>query len=158
RRRVGRGRARGARSAGRRSPGGGAGDTAGGFAEPRSGPRAHADRGPGPGGGPHRGGPPRDAGGGSPGGRGGDPAGGRRGVTPEEAEELFARTGAMLTGHFLLSSGRHSDRYVQKARVLEDPVAAMRLAREIASWFDGVEAVVAPAVGAIALGFAVASV
>ena len=79
-------------------------------------------------------------------------------MTPEEAEELFARTGAMLTGHFLLSSGRHSDRYVQKARVLEDPMVATRLAREIASWFDGVEAVVAPAVGAIALGFAVASV
>jgi orotate phosphoribosyltransferase len=79
-------------------------------------------------------------------------------VTPEEAEGLFERTGAMLAGHFLLSSGRHSDRYVQKARVLEDPVAAMLLAREIASWFERIEAVVAPAVGAIALGFAVASV
>ncbi len=77
-------------------------------------------------------------------------------MTPEEARELFERSGAMLTGHFLLSSGRHSDRYVQKARVLEDPAATMALAREIASWYESVDVVVAPAVGAIVLGFAVA--
>lgn len=73
-----------------------------------------------------------------------------------EAEELFERCGAMLEGHFKLSSGRHSDRYVQKARVLERPEVAMAFAREIASWYDGVSLVLAPAVGAIALGFAVA--
>ena len=62
----------------------------------------------------------------------------------------------MLSGHFLLSSGRHSDTYVQKARVLERPDVTMALAREIASWYERVEVVLAPAVGAIALGFAVA--
>jgi orotate phosphoribosyltransferase len=62
----------------------------------------------------------------------------------------------MLTGHFVLSSGRHSDRYVQKARLLEQPELAMRAAREIASWYRDVEVVVAPAVGAVSLGFAVA--
>ena len=62
----------------------------------------------------------------------------------------------MLSGHFLLSSGRHGDRYVQKARVLERPEVAMELAREMASWYEGVDVVLAPAVGAIALGFAVA--
>jgi orotate phosphoribosyltransferase len=62
----------------------------------------------------------------------------------------------MLTGHFQLSSGLHSDRYVQKARVLEDPAVTMELARELASWHPDVDVVVAPAVGAIALGFAVA--
>jgi len=77
-------------------------------------------------------------------------------MTPAEATVLFERAGAMLSGHFLLSSGRHSDRYVQKARVLEDPVSAMDLAREMASWYGRIEAVVAPAVGAIPLGFAVA--
>jgi orotate phosphoribosyltransferase len=45
---------------------------------------------------------------------------------------------------------------VQKARVLEDPTATMRLAAEIASWYPAIDAVVAPAVGAVALGFAVA--
>ena len=74
----------------------------------------------------------------------------------EEARRLFDRSGAMLSGHFLLSSGRHSDTYVQKARVLEDPTATMLLAAEIASWYGAIDVVVAPAVGAIALGFAVA--
>ena len=72
------------------------------------------------------------------------------------AQELFEHTGAMLRGHFLLSSGLHSDQYVQKARVLEDPAVAMELARTMASWYQDVETVVAPAVGAVALGFAVA--
>lgn len=77
-------------------------------------------------------------------------------MTPGEARELFERSGAMLRGHFRLSSGRHSDVYVQKARVLERPDAAMSLAREIASWYPRIDVVVAPAVGAVALGFAVA--
>jgi orotate phosphoribosyltransferase len=77
-------------------------------------------------------------------------------VKPVEARELFERSGAMLKGHFRLTSGRHSDVYVQKARVLERPESAMVLAREIASWYPRIDVVVAPAVGAIALGFAVA--
>lgn len=74
----------------------------------------------------------------------------------EQPRDLLERSGAMLTGHFLLSSGRHSDVYVQKARILERPADTMAVARTIASWYDGIEVVVAPAVGAIALGFAVA--
>jgi orotate phosphoribosyltransferase len=77
-------------------------------------------------------------------------------MTPEEARGILERSGAVLHGHFRLTSGRHSDRYVQKARLLEDPPVAVELAREMASWFGPVEVVVAPAVGAIALGFAVA--
>jgi orotate phosphoribosyltransferase len=77
-------------------------------------------------------------------------------VTPEEAQALLRKSGAMLSGHFLLSSGRHSDRYVEKARVLERPETVMAFGAEMASWYPGAQAVVAPAVGAIALGFAVA--
>jgi orotate phosphoribosyltransferase len=77
-------------------------------------------------------------------------------VNEQEAAGLFERSGAMLSGHFQLSSGRHSDRYVEKARVLEHPEAAMALAREVASWYPRIDLVVAPAVGAIAFGFAVA--
>src|SRR6266511_362398 len=76
-------------------------------------------------------------------------------VTPDEARELFEQTGAMLKGHFRLTSGLHSDVYVQKARVLEHPRVAMALAREIVSWYPRIDVVVAPAVGAIALGFGV---
>jgi orotate phosphoribosyltransferase len=75
---------------------------------------------------------------------------------PRDARDLFERAGAMLSGHFLLSSGLHSDTYVQKARVLERPEDTMALVREMASWYERIDVVLAPAVGAIALGFAVA--
>ncbi len=77
-------------------------------------------------------------------------------MTPEEARALFERYGALLEGHFALTSGRHSDRYVQKARILERPEITGLVAEEIASWYERIDAVVAPAVGAIVLGFAVA--
>ena len=77
-------------------------------------------------------------------------------MTPEEAREILEGTGAILSGHFLLTSGRHSDTYVEKARVFEHPDVVVRLGEEIASWYERVEAVVSPAVGAIPLGFAVA--
>ena len=77
-------------------------------------------------------------------------------MNQEEARALLEESGALLAGHFLLSSGRHSDRYVEKARVLERPDAVVRLAGEMASWHQRIETVVSPAVGAIALGFAVA--
>ncbi len=66
--------------------------------------------------------------------------------------------GAILTGHFRLTSGRHSDRYVQCARVLEDPALVTRLARAMVERLDGlgVDLVAAPAVGGIVIGFAVA--
>lgn len=77
-------------------------------------------------------------------------------MTEDEVLAILRRSGALRRGHFLLSSGRHSDAYVEKARVFEDPQVTVRLGREIASWHEGVEAVVSPAVGAIPLGFAVA--
>jgi orotate phosphoribosyltransferase len=65
---------------------------------------------------------------------------------------------AILTGHFRLTSGRHSDRYVQCARVLEDPVLVTRLAQAIVVRLGGrrIDLVAAPAVGGIVIGFAVA--
>jgi orotate phosphoribosyltransferase len=73
-----------------------------------------------------------------------------------DALALLQERGAVRSGHFLLSSGRHSDTYVEKARVFENPEATVVLAREIASWYDRVHAVLSPAVGALPLGFAVA--
>lgn len=79
-------------------------------------------------------------------------------LTPEEVRTEFERTGAILSGHFQLTSGRHSDTYVQCARVLEDSVLTTRLAAELAGMFepDQVDLVAAPAVGGIIIGFAVA--
>ncbi|MGH2678027.1 MAG: orotate phosphoribosyltransferase [Actinomycetota bacterium] len=73
-----------------------------------------------------------------------------------DALALLRRRGAVRSGHFLLSSGRHSDTYVEKARVFEDPAATVDLAQEIVSWYERIQAVVSPAVGALPLGFAVA--
>ena len=77
-------------------------------------------------------------------------------MTAEEALDLLRERGALRTGHFLLSSGKHSDTYVEKARVFESPPDTVRLADEIASWYRAVDVVVSPAVGALPLGFAVA--
>jgi orotate phosphoribosyltransferase len=71
--------------------------------------------------------------------------------------DLLAERGAILSGHFLLTSGKHSDIYVEKARMFEDPALVSRFAEEIAGWYERLETVVSPAVGAIPLGFAVAS-
>jgi orotate phosphoribosyltransferase len=77
-------------------------------------------------------------------------------MDPGEARALLERYGAILSGHFELTSGRHSDLYVQKARILEHPKPTMALAQEMRSWYDDIDVVVSPAVGAIVLGFAVA--
>ena len=79
-------------------------------------------------------------------------------LTPEEVRTEFERTGAILSGHFQLTSGRHSDTYVQCARVLEDSVLTTRLAAELAGMFESeqIDLVAAPAVGGIIIGFAVA--
>jgi orotate phosphoribosyltransferase len=77
-------------------------------------------------------------------------------VTEDDVLRLLLERGAVRKGHFLLSSGKHSDTYVEKARVFEHPALTVRLAQEVARWYDRVEVVVSPAVGAVPFGFAVA--
>jgi orotate phosphoribosyltransferase len=76
----------------------------------------------------------------------------------EEVLEIFRRTGALLEGHFVLTSGLHSPRYLQCALVLQHPQEAEALARELASRFadERVETVAAPAIGGIVIGYEVA--
>jgi orotate phosphoribosyltransferase len=75
-----------------------------------------------------------------------------------EILDLFRRHSALLEGHFVLSSGLHSDRYIQCALVLEDPRAAERLGAELACKISQpeVSAVVAPALGGILVAHEVA--
>src|SRR5258708_12013860 len=65
--------------------------------------------------------------------------------------EIFQRTGALLEGHFQLSSGLHSPRYLQCALVLQYPGHAEWIGGALASHFSGerIDAVVAPAIGGI---------
>jgi orotate phosphoribosyltransferase len=72
-----------------------------------------------------------------------------------EVMEVLESRGAVLRGHFRLSSGRHSDLFVQKFRVLEHPKLAQRFGESLAALFpEGFDVVAAPAVGAVVLGFA----
>src|SRR5665648_1015315 len=79
-------------------------------------------------------------------------------MTEAEVLEAFRNAGAVLTGHFQLTSGRHSDTYVQCARVLEDPALTTRLARALVERIGErqIDLVAAPAVGGLVIGFAVA--
>ncbi len=72
-------------------------------------------------------------------------------MTSEEVLEIYKKTGALLTGHFLLSSGLHSDKYLQSALVLQQPDAATRLCAELAKHFKDmkIEVVIAPALGGV---------
>lgn len=79
-------------------------------------------------------------------------------ITEEGVLEALKDAGAILHGHFQLTSGRHSDTYVQCARVLEDPALTTRLAEAMAAKVadERIDVVAAPAVGGIIIGFAVA--
>lgn len=73
----------------------------------------------------------------------------------EAVRALFLQTGAFQKGHFLLSSGRHSDEYWEKFWVLQYPREVEKLCAEIARRFadDRVEAVLGPTTGGILLAF-----
>ncbi|MCL2526763.1 MAG: orotate phosphoribosyltransferase [Coriobacteriia bacterium] len=76
-----------------------------------------------------------------------------------EIFDALKQSGAIRTGHFQLTSGLHSDTYVQCARVLEFPDVTTQLAREMATRLPvtlNPDLVIAPAVGGIIIGFAVA--
>ena len=79
-------------------------------------------------------------------------------MTEKEVLALYEKTGGLLKGHFLLSSGLHSDTYLQSALVLQHPDHAERLCLELANPFsgNGVQVVVAPAIGGILVAHEVA--
>jgi orotate phosphoribosyltransferase len=79
-------------------------------------------------------------------------------ATSFDLTRALSERGALLTGHFRLSSGRHSDRFIQKFRILEDPALVEPVARAIADAFREVRPtiVVSAAVGGIVLGYEVA--
>jgi orotate phosphoribosyltransferase len=79
-------------------------------------------------------------------------------ITATALSAALAERGALLEGHFRLSSGRHSDRFVQKFRILEDPSLVEPVARALAVAFEERRPtiVVTAAVGGIVLGYEVA--
>ena len=78
-------------------------------------------------------------------------------MTQDEVLAEFRASGALLEGHFRLSSGRHSAHYLQCARVLMNPDRAARLAIALAQQIPrdlraSIDAVVSPAMGGIIIG------
>lgn len=80
-------------------------------------------------------------------------------MSGEDVIERFKRTGALLEGHFLLSSGLHSTTYLQCALVLQHPAEALAFGLAIAKHFqgEGIETVASPAIGGLIIGHEVAS-
>lgn len=79
-------------------------------------------------------------------------------LSEQEIVKIFKDTKVMLEGHFLLTSGRHSDRYMQCARLFEYPQYSEKLSRQVADMFADTEIdlVVGPAIGGIIMAYEVA--
>jgi orotate phosphoribosyltransferase len=75
-----------------------------------------------------------------------------------EVLETFKQTGALLEGHFLLSSGLHSAIYLQCAIALQSPAVTSEFGRAIADQFrdHAIETVASPAIGGLIIGYEVA--
>lgn len=76
----------------------------------------------------------------------------------QEIESIFRKANVLQEGHFCLTSGRHSARYMQCAQVLQYPEYTKILCKELASRFAGehIDTVIGPAMGGIIIAFEVA--
>jgi orotate phosphoribosyltransferase len=74
--------------------------------------------------------------------------------------EILKKEGALLEGHFSLTSGKHSDRYIEKIKVLQNPDATHILCKRLAARLEEYEfdTVIGPAFGGIVLAFDVAKI
>ncbi len=79
-------------------------------------------------------------------------------MTEKDVLKVFDKYNALLTGHFKLSSGLHSEKYLQCALVLQYPEAAEMLAKELAKKFakEKIDVVVGPALGGITIAYEMA--
>lgn len=76
-------------------------------------------------------------------------------ITAEEGMEILRQTGVLKRGHFLLSSGLHSDQYLQCALLLQYPWHAEKVCRALAAPFadEAIDAVIGPAIGGIVVAY-----
>lgn len=79
-------------------------------------------------------------------------------LTDNEILSIFKKTDALLEGHFLLTSGRHSNKYFQCAKVLQYPEYTSLICEKISSFFKNyeIDTIIAPALGGIIVGQEVA--
>ncbi|NMB19748.1 MAG: orotate phosphoribosyltransferase [Firmicutes bacterium] len=78
-------------------------------------------------------------------------------MTNQELLAVFARLGVLQTGHFELTSGLHSEQYMQCARLFEYPREASDVVEALQAQLpEGIETVIAPAIGGITVGYELA--
>jgi len=75
-------------------------------------------------------------------------------VSRDDYLNIFRETGALLEGHFVLTSGRHSPSYFQCAKVLQYPQYLSMFSQKISDHFESldIDTVISPAVGGIVIG------
>ncbi len=78
-------------------------------------------------------------------------------MTRERVMEILKEAGVLLEGHFQLTSGRHSDKYLQCAKIFQDTRYSEELCADLAAKFKdkNVELVIGPAIGAISMSYEV---
>ena len=78
-------------------------------------------------------------------------------ISKERVLEIFKEAGVLLEGHFLLTSGRHSNRYLQCAKIFRNTRYSEELCAALADYYrnDGVEVVIGPAMGAVQMEYEV---
>ncbi len=75
-------------------------------------------------------------------------------MTNNEIIDIFEKSNALLKGHFLLTSGKHSDQYFQCAQALQYPDVTTKICKELSDYFKDfeIDSVIAPAMGGIIVG------
>lgn len=78
-------------------------------------------------------------------------------LTKERVEEILKEAGVLLEGHFLLTSGKHSNRYLQCAKIFRHTKYSEELCAALAEQFkdDAVDIVIGPAMGAVQMAYEV---
>lgn len=78
-------------------------------------------------------------------------------ITRERVEEILRASGVLMEGHFLLTSGRHSDKYMQCAKVFRHAKYSEELCAALAEMFAGekIDVVIGPAMGAVQMAYEV---
>ena len=78
-------------------------------------------------------------------------------LSPKKSLDILKKTNALLEGHFVLSSGLHSSKYIQCAKLLSQPRSAEKicksLANKIKKKFKKIDLILAPAMGGIIIGY-----
>ena len=78
-------------------------------------------------------------------------------ITQERVLEILKEAGVLLEGHFRLTSGRHSNKYLQCAKIFRNTKYSEELCGALAEKYqnDGVEVVIGPAMGAVQMAYEV---